>query len=42
MHIRPFVLIPLNEIDSQTIHPIEQKTIGELLKTLPCHNLKKL
>ena len=42
MHIRSFVLIPLNEIDSQTIHPIEQKTIGELLKTLPYHNLKKL
>ena len=42
MHIRPFVLIPMNEIDSQIIHPIEQKTIGELIETLPYTNLKKL
>jgi 2-amino-4-hydroxy-6-hydroxymethyldihydropteridine diphosphokinase len=35
MTVRRFVLEPLSEIAGETIHPIEKKTIFELLKKLP-------
>lgn len=35
MTVRRFVLEPLSEIAGETIHPIEKKTIFELLKELP-------
>ncbi len=34
MHLRPFVLIPMNEIDPNIFHPLKQKTIKELLNNL--------
>jgi 2-amino-4-hydroxy-6-hydroxymethyldihydropteridine diphosphokinase len=35
MHRRRFVLAPLAEIDAEVIHPILERSIGELLDELP-------
>jgi len=34
LHERQFVLIPLSEIDPNLIHPVLEKTVGELLKEI--------
>lgn len=33
LHLRKFVLVPLNEIDKNFVHPVLQKTTGVLLET---------
>lgn len=38
MHERDFVLLPLNEIAPNVIHPLFQKSIRELVEELSCHN----
>ncbi|MCB0358906.1 MAG: 2-amino-4-hydroxy-6-hydroxymethyldihydropteridine diphosphokinase [Bdellovibrionales bacterium] len=35
MHLRPFVLIPLCEVDPGWVHPILKKTARELLEAIP-------
>jgi len=43
MHMRSFVLLPLQEINSAYIHPLSGKTITELLKNIQDDlNIKKL
>jgi 2-amino-4-hydroxy-6-hydroxymethyldihydropteridine diphosphokinase len=34
LHERQFVLIPLSEIDPNLIHPVMEKTVGELLEEI--------
>ncbi|HJW98564.1 MAG TPA: 2-amino-4-hydroxy-6-hydroxymethyldihydropteridine diphosphokinase [Terriglobales bacterium] len=35
MHQRRFVLAPLAEIDAEVIHPVRERSVGELLDELP-------
>ncbi|MBN4070898.1 2-amino-4-hydroxy-6-hydroxymethyldihydropteridine diphosphokinase [Crocinitomix catalasitica] len=39
MHLRSFVLIPLAEIDSEWLHPRLNRTISDLIKSLPSEAL---
>lgn len=42
MHLREFVLAPLNDIDPNINHPILNKNSNELLKSCKDNNIKKL
>jgi deoxyguanosine kinase len=42
MHLREFVLAPLNDIDPNINHPILNKNSNELLKSCKGNNIKKL
>lgn len=40
LHLRKFVLLPLNEIDGELNHPVFKKTVAELLKA--CEDTSKV
>ncbi|MGI9035070.1 MAG: 2-amino-4-hydroxy-6-hydroxymethyldihydropteridine diphosphokinase [Pyrinomonadaceae bacterium] len=41
LHLRKFVLVPLNEIAPHAVHPVLQKTIQEILETVEDNSMVK-
>ncbi|MEN9500561.1 MAG: hypothetical protein RIS83_2381, partial [Pseudomonadota bacterium] len=41
-HLRGFVLHPLAEVAPDWVHPVLQKSVAELLRTLPAQDLHPL
>jgi 2-amino-4-hydroxy-6-hydroxymethyldihydropteridine diphosphokinase len=39
MHMRAFALLPLAEIAAEVFHPVQQKTVNEILKNCPDNGL---